>query len=301
MLSGMASLKRTYFIPANFNNLHPGSLQLGQLITCADDPHYSLEPKVPKPLNQHGLSFFTKSRRAADCNSDLQSASKARLLTTAVSHVAAKSGWKADSDTLSSVLAGLEKIAVESFEPDDAYVFQSMTTPAVQDFLRERQFRQLVYMITALKIAHPSGREADLLTRRSEESTKKSGGAKGSHKVIRAPKSGGSSASKSDRQHGNFAFIPTQPFIYAYELRACRYGVITPQYRQVWGEGDRSPRQLAENDVGDLKDGYEFDYRYVDDESLELQHLGKAGHHLRSLSQVDELEGHFCDCVLAKE
>lgn len=229
------------------------------------------------------------------------------LFVKALSHVALRLGMKAEKHRFDSMLADIEKLDVEFIVPHDDYVLESMKAPVVQQWLQTRNFRKRVFMITALKIARPSGKEDNKIEIDSKQSMNVSGEVKASGGGAGAPVEGSIKGGKSALQYHGLSFIPTEPFIYVYELRSCRYGAISRTMKHkahtkgslLHIESEAQERVVGEKE-GSPPDDLEFRFHHVADESLDLEELGLEAEGFEAVPLVDEVGGGKCICVTTK-
>ncbi|KAK3298741.1 uncharacterized protein B0H64DRAFT_386048 [Chaetomium fimeti] len=294
--------KPTYFIPPTFHNPPDGPLRLGQLIVAVDDPANALD--TPEPFLPHHIEVYINEQTVVSHGYTSSSTKDLGLFAKAVQAVAVKAGVAWSAQHHASILSHIERLEVRFIQPDDGYVKASLLRTKVQDKLRRWVWQKRAFMITGLCIAHPSSDVADTIA--VENARKGYVGGEAEARVLEGLGSAGARghASAGDASSHFLRLTPRQPFVYAFQLRTCRYGRRKITNRPatdgaVMSEGDKPSGQRDASAKQDGPEAFQFVYDEVAEEDLSLDELGYDGEGLTLVGTSDEITGEPCNVIMS--
>lgn len=184
-----------------------------------------------------------------------------------------------------------EKLDTKFIDPGPAFVKESVLAPAVEEFIRQNNFKKPVYMITGVKIA----RGADVaLTRSRESGTHLRAGVDGT--TAGAPATAGPEVTISSTNSETTRFGESFDFVFAYRLREIYYEKGQVKHKEcnkgaLQGTDDGSPEKADETSLSSP--------------SLEISGLAEedvSGEDLaiREDLAVDEDDGEECAIITSK-
>ncbi|OIW34311.1 hypothetical protein CONLIGDRAFT_1030 [Coniochaeta ligniaria NRRL 30616] len=294
--------KPTYFIPPTFHNPPDGPLKLGQLIVAVNDPGNGLDK--PEPFLQHHIEVHENEQTVESHGYTSSSATDLNLFAKAVQVLAVKAGISLSAQTHATILSHIERLQVRFIQPDDDYVKASLLRPAVQAKLKTWLWQKRAFMITGLCIAHPTGQTPDTVAVENTSDRRAEANAE-----VRGPAGSGSAGaggrvSARDTTSHSLKLVPRRPFVYAFQLRTCRYGRrrITNRPMTDGAVMNLEERRGGQRDVSstgrDDADEFEFVFDEVADEDLGLEELGVDAGGLTLVSARNEVTGLPCDIIV---
>jgi hypothetical protein len=164
-----------------------------------------------------------------------------------------------------------------------------------------------VYMITALKIAQPSAGGATTIKVELESGHNASGEVEASGSAAGAPVGGGGHGKTSEAKKNSLSFVPTKPFIYAFEVHSCYYGSRPSATSKLHTTGallhaddpkSEAPKENKSSSENDVQKDLDFVFHGISDEPLDINELGTDAKLFDLHSTVDEVTGAECICVV---
>lgn len=292
--------KPTYFLAPTFHNPPDGPLRLGQLIVAVDDPGNALDK--PEPFLPHNLEIYDNEQTVESHGYTSSSSTELDLFAKAVQTVAFKAGVSLSTQHHASILSHIERLQIRFIQPDEEYVKASLLRAKVQDRLKNWLWQKRVFMITGLCIAYPSTGSPDTIAVENKSSGSGEMNAEASGPAGSGSAGAGGKASRQTTSSHSLKIIPRQPFVYAFQLRTCRYGRRRITNRPftdgaVMNEGERSGQREPSNEQ-DLPEAFEFLFDEVADEDLSLHELGLDGEGLVLQEGRDEVTGLPCNFIM---
>lgn len=293
--------KPTYFIPPTFHNPPDGPLKLGQLIVAVDDPGNALDK--PESLVRHNIEVYENSQTVESHGYTTVSTTDLGLFARAAHTIAARFGVSLSRQQHASILSHIERFQIRFIQPDDNYVKASLLREKVQEKLKFWLWQKQAYMITGLCIAHPSVEMPDRITVENSSRRRTEGKfeTKGPSGVGSATGAGGHVSTQDISSH-HLKLIPRQPFVYAFQLRTCRYGRRRITNRPATDGAVMSEQKVrGERDIGLQKEdpeSFEFVYDEVAEEDVSLDELGLDAEGLGIVAAKDDVTGGSCDIIV---
>lgn len=210
----MSNLKKTYFLCPNWDYHPDGPVQLGNIIISPENPAQALNGFERQPPTESSM-FPATSKIGVTWSKEKLRSGTYGLWTEFLSFI---SGLGVDASVEHSLSLeqtfSFDSITTTEFSPTPEYLTQSMSAPAVVDYLKKSRFRKHVYMITALKIVHGAKAEA-----KNERSIEGQLGATLDGTPSGVPVSGGPGISGKRNDRNITSFEGSSDFVFAYRLR----------------------------------------------------------------------------------
>lgn len=150
----MINAVKSYRLVPNADVLPPphGSIALGSLLANPKNPERSLNKnnRVPIPPSSEPFPYKDNYKLTRGQCRQGQGGLWASFLQMIVGF-GGDVQVKGDKDTTEIITC--KRLETQAFQPDDAYIYQSLQDSNVQDYLEAGWFKKPVYMITGLKIA----------------------------------------------------------------------------------------------------------------------------------------------------
>lgn len=294
--------KPTFFLPPHFHNPPDGPLKLGQLITAVDDPGNALD--TPEPFLSRNINVYTNELTVESHDYTAESSAELSLFAKAIQAIGVKAGVNWGAQQRESILSHIERLEVSFIQPDDNYVKASLLRPKVYEKLKFWFWHKRAFMITGLRVAYPSTDAPDKISLDTGSEDSRSLEFEGSGPAGSGTAGGGGKAATRSSSSYSLKLIPRQPFVYAFQLRACRYGRrrVTNKVHTdgaVMSEVDRgSDGQREDTPDEDDPEAWEFVFDEVADEDLSLDELGLDGEGLTLVEGNNDVLGQACDIIV---
>ncbi|ROV88892.1 hypothetical protein VSDG_08920 [Cytospora chrysosperma] len=210
----MSNLKKTYFLCPNWDYHPDGPVQLGNIIMSPENPAQALNDFERHPPTQSSI-FPATTKSGVTWTKEKSHSVKYGLWTEFLSFI---SGLGVDASVDHNVALkqtfSFDSISTTEFSPTPEYLIQSMSAPAVVDYIKKSRFNKHVYMITALKIVR--GAKAEIKHERSIEGQL---GATLDGTSSGVPLSGGPGIGGKRNDRDITSFEGSSDFVFAYRLR----------------------------------------------------------------------------------
>jgi hypothetical protein len=147
----MASTIKTYFLAPNWDYPPGGLIRLGSLVTDPRKPHRSLNRASPIDIDEGNVVQSTKKKW--ELTRTQLTEVRVGVWGSFLHFVGVKGGTSYNHNYDSSEIYKCDTLEANPFQPDKAYIFESLQNPFVKSYIVDNGHRKPVYMITGVKIA----------------------------------------------------------------------------------------------------------------------------------------------------